>query len=218
MWKSKVAKVLRNSGKAYQSMSKSKLQVQERKVVLTCGEKCRLKCKDKINKISRQQLFHAFWGLRNLERQREFIVRHSQKIKPKYRYSSTQDFRALNTAFCFEVAGSKIRVYKPFFKFFKLFILQTQIIQTLGLSYKAIQTALSKVSESGVILGDLRGKHGHQPTIDPQIKQSVIDFINSIPKIEFHYLRAQTKRQYISSKKSLADIYRAYKQRREKDG
>ncbi|CAG5006176.1 unnamed protein product [Parnassius apollo] len=86
------------------------------------------------------------------------------------------------------------------------------------MSYKAIQTALSKVSESGVIQGDLRGKHGHQPTIDPQIKQSVIDFINSIPKIESHYLRAQTKRQYISSEKSLADIYRDYKQLREKDG
>ncbi|CAG5046093.1 unnamed protein product [Parnassius apollo] len=168
-------------------MSKSKLQVPERKVGLPCGEKCRLKCKDKINEISRQQLFDAFWGLGNLERQREFIVRHSQKIKPKYRYSSTQDFRALNTAFYFEVAGSKIRVCKPFFK------------STLGLSYKAIQTALSKVSESGVIQGDLRGKHGHQPTIDPQIKQSVIDFINSIPKIESHYLRAQTKRQHISS-------------------
>ncbi|CAG5028681.1 unnamed protein product [Parnassius apollo] len=206
MWKSKVAKVLRNSGKAYQSMSKSKLQVPERKVGLPCGEKCRLKCKDKINEISRQQLFDAFWGLGNLERQREFIVRHSQKIKPKYRYSSTQDFRALNTAFYFEVAGSKIRVCKPFFK------------STLGMSYKAIQTALSKVSESGVIQGDLRGKHGHQPTIDPQIKQSVIDFINSIPKIESHYLRAQTKRQYISSEKSLADIYRDYKQLREKDG
>ncbi|CAG5004600.1 unnamed protein product [Parnassius apollo] len=201
MWKSKVAKVLRNSGKAYQSMLKSKLQVPERKVGLHCGEKCRLKCKDKINEISRQQLFDAFWGLSNLERQREFIVRHSQKIKPKYRYSSTQDFRALNTAFYFEVAGSKIRVCKPFFK------------STLGMSYKAIQTALSKVSESGVIQGDLRGKHGHQPTIDPQIKQSVIDFINSIPKIE-----SQTKRQYISSEKSLADIYRDYKQFREKDG
>ncbi|CAG5021508.1 unnamed protein product [Parnassius apollo] len=86
------------------------------------------------------------------------------------------------------------------------------------MSYKAIQTALSKVSESGVIQGALRGKHGHQPTIDPQIKQSVIDFINSIPKIESHYSRAQTKRQYISSEKSLADIYRDYKQLREKDG
>ena len=132
--------------------------------------------------MSRQQLFDAFWGLGNLERQREFVVRHSQQIKPKYRYSSTQDFRALNTAFYFEVNGSKIRVCKPFFK------------STLDFSYKAIKTALSKKTESGVIKADLRGKHDHHPTIDPQIKQSVIDFINSIPRIESHYLRAQTTR------------------------
>ncbi|VVC92833.1 unnamed protein product, partial [Leptidea sinapis] len=109
MWKSKVAKVLRNSGKAYQSLSKLKIRMPERKVGPPCGEKCRLKCKEKIDEISRQHIFDAVWGLSNLDRQREFVVRHSQKIKPKYRYSSTQDFRALNTAFYFDVNGSKIR-------------------------------------------------------------------------------------------------------------
>ncbi|KAF8785992.1 hypothetical protein HNY73_011472 [Argiope bruennichi] len=68
-WKSKVAKVLRDSHKAYQSFSKSKKQVPQRKVGPSCGEKCRLKCKDKIDEMG-QQLFDAFWGLGNLERQR----------------------------------------------------------------------------------------------------------------------------------------------------
>lgn len=205
-WKSKVAKQLRNSGKAYQSLSKSKKQMPERRVKPPCGEKCRLKCKNKIDEMSRQQLFYAYWGLENLERQREFVVRHSQEIKPKYRYSSTQDLRALNTAFYFEVHGSKIRVCKPFFK------------STLDLSNKAIKTALTKKSDSGIVQADMRGKHAHHPTIDPQVKQCVIDFINSIPRIESHYLRAQTTRQYILSDKSLADIHRDYKQLRERDG
>lgn len=204
-WQSKVAKLLRNSGKAYQSMAKSKKQVPERKVGLPCGDNCRLKCKNKIDETSRQQFFDAFWGLGNLERQREFIVRHSQQIKPKYRYSSTQNFRALNTAFHFEVNGTKTRVCKPFFK------------STLDVSYKAITTALSKKTELGGIQADLRGKHDNHPTIDPQIRQSVIDFINSIPRIESHYLRAQTTREFISSEKSLADIYRDYKMMRERD-
>ncbi|CAH2107147.1 unnamed protein product [Euphydryas editha] len=46
---------------------------------------------------------------------------------------------------------------------------------------------------------------------------SVKDFINSIPRIESHYLRAQTTREFISSDKSLADIYRDYKRLRERD-
>lgn len=156
--------------------------------------------------MSRQQVFDAYWALSDLERQREFIVRHSQQIKPKYRYSSTQNFRVLNNAFYFEINGSKIRVCKPFFK------------STLDLSNKAIKTALSKKTESGIIQADFRGKHNHHPTIDPQIRQSVKDFINSIPRIESHYLRAQTTREFIASDKSLADIYRDYKKLREEDG
>ncbi|XP_066902746.1 uncharacterized protein [Halyomorpha halys] len=33
----------------------------------------------------RQDIFDHYWGLANLERQREFIVRHAIFIKPKYR-------------------------------------------------------------------------------------------------------------------------------------
>ncbi|CAG9816980.1 unnamed protein product [Phaedon cochleariae] len=205
-WKTKVAKTLRNSGRAYNSLSKSKKHVPERKLRPPCGAKCRLSCKSNFDEPSRQKLFSAYWELADLQRQREFIVRHSQEIKPKYRYSSTQNFRALNTAFYFESDGTRIRVCKAFFK------------STLDLNDRVIKTALSKKSESGVIEGELRGKHGNQPTIDPQVRRSVIDFINSIPRIESHYLRAQTTREFICSDKSLADLYRDYKILRENNG
>lgn len=39
-----------------------------------------------------------------------------------------------------------------------------------------------------------------------------------MPRIESHYLRAQTTREFISRDKSLADIYRDYRQFRERDG
>lgn len=50
--------------------------------------------------------------------------------------------------------------------------------------------AISKQSESGMTKGELRGKHGKQLTIDPQVKNSIIDFINVVSWIESHYLRA----------------------------
>lgn len=206
MWKTKVAKVLRNSGKAYHSLSKSKKQVPERKMRPPCGNNCRLSCKNNFDEPTRLQLFNAYWELADLQRQREFIVRHAQEIKPKYRYSSTQNLRALNTSFYFEINGLKIRVCKTFFK------------PTLDLNNRVIKTALSKKTELGVIEGELRGKHGNQPTIDPQIKQSVLDFINTIPRIESHYLRAQTTREFISSDKCLADLYQDYKSTLENNG
>lgn len=85
IWKANVAKLLQNSGKAYHSLSKSKKQVPERKLRSPCGSNCRMKCNSNIDEPARHQLFNAFWELANLQRQGEFIVRHSQKIKPKYR-------------------------------------------------------------------------------------------------------------------------------------
>lgn len=66
MWKSKVAKVLRNSGKAYHSLSKSKKQVAERKIRSPCGNNCRLSCKNNFDEPTRLQLFNAYWELADL--------------------------------------------------------------------------------------------------------------------------------------------------------
>lgn len=82
---------------------------------------------------------------------------------------------------------------------------------TLDLGDQIIKTALRKKSEAGFIEGEQRGKHKNHPTLDPAIKKSVFQIINSIPRIESHYLRAQTTREYIKRERSLADIYRDYK-------
>ncbi|KAF6211025.1 hypothetical protein GE061_014138 [Apolygus lucorum] len=92
LWIAQKKKLLRNSGKAYETY-KSKIQVSSRKVGPSCGPKCRLKCPGKVCEEERQRQFSGFWGLKDLQRQREYIVNHSQQIKPKYRYSSTQDLR-----------------------------------------------------------------------------------------------------------------------------
>lgn len=59
-----------------------------------------------------------------------------------------------------------------------------------------------------MIEDELKVKHGNQPTIDPQVRNSVI---NSILRIESHYLRAQTTREFICNDKSVANLYRDYK-------
>ena len=166
-------------------MSKSKKEVLAKKVRPPCGDKCRLKCSIKIDERNRQLIFDNYWKLANLQRQREFIIRHTHEIKPKYRYSSTQNLRALNTAFYFVLDGLLIRVCKKIFK------------STLDLNDRPIKTALSKKSYSGFIAGELRGKHGNHPTISSEVKESVRNSINSIPRVESHYLRAQTTREYI---------------------
>ncbi|CAK1553187.1 unnamed protein product [Leptosia nina] len=86
---------------------------------------------------------------------------------------------------------------------------------TLDLGDQAIKTALLKKTETGFIEEDKRGKHKNHPKVDLAVKESVVQFIHSIPRIESHYLRAQTTREYILSERSLADIYRDYKDLRQ---
>lgn len=205
-WSFRKTKYLRNSGKSYTSASKSLKKFGERKMSLPCGEKCRLQCSKKINEETRRTIFSNYWQLSDLQRQREYIVAHSDYIKPKYRYSSTENYRAMNCAFYFNVNDSRLRVCKHFFK------------ATLAINDRPIRTALKKKTESGFLESDKRGRHGKQPTIDPEIKESVRNFINKIPRVESHYLRAQTKREYIESGKSLADLHRDYKEERLSQG
>lgn len=73
-----------------------------------------------------------------------------------------------------------------------------------------------KKNETGFVGKDLRGRHGKQPTVDREIKESVRQFINAIPRTDSHYLRAQTEREYIDSGKSLSDLHRDYQEERER--
>ncbi|CAG9764545.1 unnamed protein product [Ceutorhynchus assimilis] len=138
-WGVKKTKLLRNSGKAYTSCSKSKKKFPERKLRPACTEKCRLGCSAKISEAA-----------------------------------------------------------------------------TLDINNRPIRTTVMKKSDTGFLSQDRRGKHGKQLVLAPEIKDSVRRFIRAIPTIESHYLRAQTTREYIEGGKSLADLYRVYKEERER--
>jgi len=56
----------------------------------------------------------------------------------------------------------------------------------------------------------LRGKHGKHNTKDPIVIKRVEDHINSIPRIERHYTRSSTTRQYICGSKTISGIYDDY--------
>jgi hypothetical protein len=205
-WYAKKVKLLRNSGQEYVSVGKSRKTVEARKVGPPCSDKCRFKCSEKIPNEERHQLFKAFYALADLHKQREFVARHTTVIIPKYRYSCTNNLRKLNSAFFFEVNGQRIRVCKTFFS------------NTLDFKERSIRTVLAKKTDTGFLEEEKRGKHGKQPTVDPEIKESVRSFIRNIPRIESHYLRAQTTREFIESGKNLSDLYRDYKEERENEG
>ena len=171
-----------------------------RKMLPPCGDKCRLKC-SKISDEERQTIFDAYWKMADLQRQRDFIAANMTIVKPKYRYEKENNRRQLNTAFYFDREGKKSRVCKKFFT------------ATLGISGRMVQTVEEKriSGQAGVILTDLRGKHNNHASVSIEVKERIRKHISSIPKIESHYCRARTSKEYIPGDKSISDLYRDYK-------
>lgn len=197
-WFLKKSKARRNAGLNYVSTSKTRKEYPARKMDKPCGDQCRQQCIRKIDDNQRRQIFNSYWALGDLHKQRCFIAGCMIAIKPKYRYSTTENHRDFNQAFYFDING-RIRVCKLFFK------------STLGINDRPIRTVISKKKSTGVVQPDLRGHNPHF-TVSADIKNGVREHINSIPRIESHYLRAQTSREYIDGGRTLTDIWRDYKQ------
>lgn len=190
---------MKNSGQAYTSVSKSKKEVPEKSLKPPCDDRCMLKCAAKITQESRREIFKNFWKLQEVTRQRDFITSHMQAIQPIYRYPRPGSTRKPNNAFYFQVDNNSIRVCKVFFK------------NTLDITDRPIRTVIDKKSgDGGFVMEDLRGKHKNHITFDVNIKEEIRKHIQSIPKIESHYLRQNTTRDYIEGGKTIADLHRDY--------
>lgn len=69
-----------------------------------------------------------------------------------------------------------------------------------------VYTVQSKMND-GFLLNDLRGKHKHHKKLNPELLDDIRKHISMIPKIESHYVRATTSKQYIGGDKTIKDLY-----------
>ncbi|RVE44164.1 hypothetical protein evm_011184 [Chilo suppressalis] len=73
-------------------------------------------------------------------------------------------------------------------------------------SERMVYTVQSKMNE-GFMMEDLRGRHNNHKKLNPQLIQDIKTHIDMIPKIESHYVRASTSKQYIGGDKTIKDLY-----------
>lgn len=209
-WQKNFNKRLRNSGESYIGLStqndggtkkKVKTQRPQKELQPPCGQKCKLKCSEKITNEIRLKIFKEYWGLKDLEKQRQYISSNMQTVNPRYKYSNVASPRKPNNAYYFIVDDKNVRVCKIFF------------MATLSINNRVIQTIIKKqkVCESGKIVEvDKRGKHNNHYQVDQAIKNEIREHIKSIPRIDSHYCRATTSKEYIEGSKTLSDLHRDY--------
>ncbi|KAJ0172673.1 hypothetical protein K1T71_011812 [Dendrolimus kikuchii] len=163
----------------------------------------RLKRKFKFTEKQRQTILNDYWSLGAIEKQWTFIANSVDIVIPKQRYvkvDSDENVATIrNNAFFLTISGEKTRVCKLFFK------------NTLGINNRPIETALKKKnSNTNISMKNNRGTHSNHYAVDESIKNGIKLFIESIPKIESHYIRANSKRNYIDGIKAVTDLHRDY--------
>lgn len=179
-WKKNITKELTNKGKRHLNQ-KTKEIIPSKKMKEPCIE-CELDCINKFPRIERKEIFKFFWKtLTTINEKRTFILSCISMKKGKHRQAISS--RGFNRKFHFFKDDQKLRVCKTFF------------LNTLSISYKMVQTAIQKREKVGRfnVKEDLRGK-GKKFSIPDRIKDRARRFIEEIPKVESHYLRAQTSR------------------------
>ncbi|XP_060809417.1 uncharacterized protein LOC132903927 [Amyelois transitella] len=205
--KKALAKTLRNMGLKYTSSSTKHKVITERKIGVPCNNNCRLKCSNNFSEEERKEIFCNYWRMGSLTQQRYFISKHMSEIKPKYQYKKISNNRKPKHSFYLTINNQKKKVCKIFFK------------RTLGINDRPIRTVIEKFNSTGIIEPELRGKHkNHGTKVSAELLATVKRHIDSIPRIESHYLRQQTSREYIEGGKTLTDLYRDYKKDCEKNG
>ena len=140
-WKRSLSKKHRNCGDEYVT-SRGAVRAR-RRIKKGCGDGCRLRCHSRILPTERENIFHAFWQLGDVTRQREFIVKHCCKVGSRKMLGSSR--RKFTLRYSFQLNGNAAGVCKQFF------------LDTLNINDRVVRTAFDKLTECGMVSGDNRG-------------------------------------------------------------
>lgn len=164
-----------------------------------CIAKCLYKCGKKISEEQRKEIFENYYKL-NAKEKRMFIVNTTEMIKPERRRKgkNSENSRKGNSyKYFFIIDGTRIQVCKLFY------------CGTLGISQKPVYTVHKHKTATNTLRSSNQGKHKKRVTSD-EAANLVRQHINLFPRIESHYCRANTKREYLEGDLSIAKLYELY--------
>ncbi len=166
-----------------------------------CSGNCKMigkKC-DSFSDGDRKKIFEAFYGLPNIQLQREFICRHVETDEPKDKRVGDNSRRQATNTYFLTIRRKRTKVCKAFF------------LSTLSVSEMMVRTALTKLSDVGIVEPEKRGgRVNNNQQRDSIIRQLVDAHIDRFPRIESHYCRQNTEREYLSPDLTLSIMHRMY--------
>jgi len=179
-WKKNKRKILKTEGKEYISTT-GKVMGAKSVRPHNC-QKCKFKCAENFTEEERQEIFTLYYNLGSYERQRQYIC---EMVKRCSTVRKGQQKRSFSQKFNLPKGEQIVRVCRDFFS------------KTLDLKRKTIDYSTQQ-TQHGIFAGqDKRGKHTPTNKTDEEKINFVKEHINSFPKMESHYTRKASKKQYL---------------------
>lgn len=157
---------------------------------------CRYDCSKLITPEGRQSLFNKYYSLGKLEKD-AFIASTIQVMDTKRPNKAIENSRRKKTInYFFFVEGEFVKVCKRFY------------LDTLAISHQKVDYLYKKN------LCKVEGPHNRKVNnfISEDLKNDVRDHIRSFPKIESHYCRSSSKKEFVDSRLSIQKMYEMYEQ------
>ena len=197
-WKCNLRKRLRQSGASYLTARSGKtVPAKTVKVCKRDHESCRYKCAIIFSADDQENINQQHWLLSDNEKRQFYLNTTSDKHKKRTRRAANVNRKKESYSYTFIKGIAKVRVCKEF------------NLLTLNIDAKRIvNTHKTKNQTTGTAAPYRRGQH---------VKKSGAHFlsairmhIESIPRIESHYCRRSTNKEYISGNFNLQILYEKY--------
>ncbi|CAH1644093.1 unnamed protein product [Spodoptera littoralis] len=196
-WRSKKNKILKNSGKAYEGCN-TKKKYPEKTIGSPCA--CKKGCGQKFSPSERQAIFDKFYSLADREHQWLYISRYVQAQTIKRMTLDRKNNRTQTLNYFFPNSNNeKIPVCKKYF------------LNTLQIGEYVVYTAMEKVMKADEGLKDKRGRHDNRPNkMNTMTEATIKTHIELFPKVQSHYTRATSNREYLSENLNISKMFRFY--------
>lgn len=200
IWHRSVVKKLRLSGKEY--INRSGKAVPDKKPKNVDCSKCRYKCGQHFSQADREALCQEYYNLADDVHQKIHLTSLMQKV-PVVRKLDNPKSKNRETSRVYYLKNSAGETHRVCLKFF---------CGTFSISHRVVENCARNMSGNGLYIG--RDKRiGVQPpnTTPLETIQLVKEHIDSFPRIESHYCRRDSQKQYLSPDLNISKMYRLYK-------
>lgn len=178
------------------TQSRTEKVVPARALKRSCGPGCRFACEKKIDETPRKIIFELFYNTDNQVAKHQFINRYVSEKSTSQENPTRKSFSRVYTLT--DHKGNHVTVCK------------TMFLNTLSISKKVVDTALKKIRGDVSEIKDMRGSSKSNRKIPRAVTDSVIEHINMFQRIESHYARNDSKREYLDANLSLSQMHRLY--------